>query len=93
LLVAAVVIGGCGGKSAASGAAAGCAGLRTAPHTTQFLTLFGATKRLTPAFVCVHFGAPQKISNNDRGGVVWYYGHAVIGWNQNGQVDGAGFDH
>jgi hypothetical protein len=66
--------------------------MQTAPHTTEFLTLFGATKPLTPALVCAHFGAPNKISDNHRGGVVWYYGHAVIGWNQNGTGEGVGLN-
>jgi hypothetical protein len=92
LLVAAMALMGCGGKPAAPKASAGCAGLRTAPHSTSFLTLFGAMKLLTPKFVCAHFGAPQKITQGADGRVNWFYGSAVLVFRGSHAVEGAGFN-
>jgi hypothetical protein len=54
--------------------------------------LFGATKLLTPAFVCAHFGAPEKITQGADGRVSWSYGRAVLVFKGSHAVEGAGFN-
>jgi hypothetical protein len=67
--------------------------LQTPAHSTTFalLTVNGTSKLLTRAFVCAHFGAPQKIKRDGRGRVGWLYGSAVLVFKGNRAVDGAGF--
>jgi hypothetical protein len=93
LLLLGIVIGGCGGKSTASSAAAGCAGLHTTHGGTfTLLTVNGTSKLLTRAFVCAHFGAPTTLKRYKDGRVAWFYGSAILVFKGNDAVEGAGFN-
>ena len=76
-LVIVVAIAGCGGSSKPT-LMTGCKGLPTARQSTSFLTLFGATNRLSQRYVCAHFGRPQQIARQPDRSVSWAYGSATI---------------
>ena len=93
LLLLGVVIGGCGGRSTASSAAAGCAGLHTThAGTFTLLTVNGTSKLPTRAFVCAHFGARTTLKRYKDGRVAWSYGSAILVFKGNDAVEGAGFN-
>jgi hypothetical protein len=97
LVLVALTLAGCGG-SAKPMAKTGCKGLSTARRSVSFNGTAGAyllSRPTTIAYVCAHFGSPDRIMR--AGGLVtWSYGGgsraAILSFKNDRVVQGAWFD-
>jgi hypothetical protein len=97
LLLVAAAVAGCGG-SAKPTATTGCKGVSTARRSVSFNSAAGQellSRQATIAYVCAHFGPPERIVRAGRL-VTWSYGGggraAALSFKNDRVVEGTRFD-